>query len=53
MFLSYSVVARYQETLDVCTCRMFVFVSVVVTVWGSVALLSWIVEVCYMFVQGV
>ena len=27
-------VARCLETIDVCICRMFVFVSVVVTVWG-------------------
>ena len=29
-------VARCLETIDVCICRMFVFMSVVVTVWGSV-----------------
>ena len=29
-------VARYLETIDVCIWRMFVFMSVVVTVWGSV-----------------
>ena len=29
-------VARCQETIDVCIWRMFVFMSVVVTVWGSV-----------------
>ena len=29
-------VARYLETLDVCIWRMFVFMSVVVTAWGSV-----------------
>ena len=31
-------VARCQETLDVCIWRMFVFMSVVVTVWGSVGM---------------
>ena len=29
-------VARCLETIDVCVWRMFVFMSVVVTVWGSV-----------------
>ena len=29
-------VARCLETIDVCIWRMFVFISVVVTVWGSV-----------------
>ena len=29
-------VARCLETIDVCICRMFVFMAVVVTVWGSV-----------------
>ena len=28
-------VARCLETIDVCIWRMFVFMSVVVTVWGS------------------
>ena len=31
-------VARCLETKDVCTWRMFVFMSVVVTVWGSVGM---------------
>ena len=31
-------VARYLETIDVCIWRMFVFISVVVTVWGSVGM---------------
>ena len=31
-------VARCLETIDVCTWRMFVFMSVVVTVWGSVGM---------------
>ena len=31
-------VARCLETIDVCIWRMFVFVSVVVTVWGSVGM---------------
>ena len=34
--LLFSLVARYLETIDVCIWRMFVFMSVVVTVWGSV-----------------
>ena len=29
-------VSRCQETIDVCIWRMFVFMSVVVTGWGSV-----------------
>ena len=29
-------VARYLETLDVCIWSMFVFMAVVVIVWGSV-----------------
>ena len=31
-------VARCLETIGVCIWRMFVFVSVVVTVWGSVGM---------------
>ena len=31
-------VARYLETIDVCIWRMFVFMSVVVIVWGSVGM---------------
>ena len=31
-------VARCLETIDVCISRMFVFMSVVVTVWGSVGM---------------
>ena len=31
-------VARYLDIIDVCIWRMFVFMSVVVTVWGSVAM---------------
>ena len=31
-------VARCLETLDVCIWRMFVFMSVVVTAWGSVVM---------------
>ena len=30
--------ARYLETIDVCTWRMFVFMTVVVTVLGSVGM---------------
>ena len=32
-------VARCLETMDVCIWRMFVFMSVAVTVWGSVGML--------------
>ena len=31
-------VARYIDTIDVCIWRMFVFMSVVLTVWGSVGM---------------
>ena len=31
-------VARCPETIDVCIWCMFVFISVVVTVWGSVGM---------------
>ena len=31
-------VARYLETIDVCICHMFVFMYVVVIVWGSVGM---------------
>ena len=31
-------VARCLETIDVCIWRMFVFISVVVTLWGSVGM---------------
>ena len=30
-----SLISRWLETIDVCIWRMFVFMSVVVTVWGS------------------
>ena len=33
-----SLVARCLETIDVCIWRMFVFMSFVVTVWGSVGM---------------
>ena len=36
--LSLPLVARCLETIDVCIWRMFVSVSVVVTVWGSVGM---------------
>ena len=36
IILKLSLVARCLETIDVCTWGMFVFMSVVVTVWGSV-----------------
>ena len=32
-------VARYLEIIDVCMWRMFVFISVVVIVWGSLGML--------------
>ena len=32
-------VARCLETIDVCIWRMLVFMSVVVTVWGSVGMI--------------
>ena len=34
------IVARYQETIDVYIWRMFVFMLVVVTVWGSVGMFA-------------
>ena len=36
--LLFPLVVRCIETIDVCIWRMFVFVSVVVTVWGSVGM---------------
>ena len=36
--LSLPLVTRCLETIDACIWRMFVFVSVVVTVWGSVGM---------------
>ena len=36
--LLFSLVARCLETIDVCIWRMIVFMSVVVTVWGSVGM---------------
>ena len=36
--LSFTLVARCLEIIDVCIWRMFVFMSVVVTVWGSVGM---------------
>ena len=38
--LSLPLVARCLETIDVCIWRMFVFMSVVVTVWGSVGMFA-------------
>ena len=32
------IVARYLVTIDVCIWRMFIFMSVVVTVWGYVGM---------------
>ena len=37
-FLLLPLVARCLETIDVCIWCMFVFMSVVVTVWGSVGM---------------
>ena len=37
-FIILPLVARCLETIDVCIWRMFVFMSVVVTVWGSVGM---------------
>ena len=31
-------VTRYLKTIDVCIWHMFIFMSVVVTVWGSVGI---------------
>ena len=39
-----SLVARCLETIDVSIKRMFVFMSVVVTVWGSVCCASVVVK---------
>ena len=36
--LLWPLVARCLETIDVCIWRMFVFMFVVVTVWGSVGM---------------
>ena len=36
--LLFPLVARYLETIYVCIWRMFVFMSVVVTVWGYVGM---------------
>ena len=36
--LLWPLVARCLETIDVCKWCMFVFMSVVVTVWGSVGM---------------
>ena len=38
IFLLLPLVARCLETIDVCMWRMFVFMSVIVTVWGSVGM---------------
>ena len=37
-FVIASIVARCLETIDVCIWRMFVFMSVVLTVWESVGM---------------
>ena len=36
--LLFPLVARCRETIDVCIWRMFVLMSAVVTVWGSVGM---------------
>ena len=36
--LTLPLVARCLETIDVCIWRMFAFMSIVVTVWGSVGM---------------
>ena len=36
--LVFPLVARFPETMDVCIWRMFVFMSVVVNVWGYVGI---------------
>ena len=36
--LLFPLVARFLETIDLCIWHMFVFMSVVVTVWGSVGM---------------
>ena len=38
IILLLSLLARCIETIDVCRWQMFVFMSVVVTVWGSVGM---------------
>ena len=38
--LLFPLVAKCLETIDVCIWRMFVFMSVVVTVWGSVGMFA-------------
>ena len=37
-------VARCLETIDICIWRMFVFMSVVVTVWGNVCCVAAVVK---------
>ena len=37
-FLLFTLVARCLEAIDVCIWHMFVFMSVVVTVWGSMGM---------------
>ena len=38
LLLPFVLVARCLDTIDICMWRMFVFMSVVVTVWGSVGM---------------
>ena len=40
-----TLVAKCVETIDVCIWLMFVFMSVVVTVWGSVGMIV-VLNVC-------
>ena len=44
VFLYWLFVARRIETIDVCIWRMYVFMSVVVTVWGNVSCVAAVVE---------
>ena len=44
-YLLLPLVARCLETIDVCIWRMFVFMSVVVTVWGSVGIVCCVAAV--------
>ena len=48
-----SLVARCLETIDVCIWRMFVFMSVVVPVWGNVCCVAAVVKYSVFFSLGV
>ena len=50
------IVARCLETIDGCIWRMFVFMSVVVIVWGSVGMfVVWrpLLKIVFVFILGV